>query len=95
MCIFIRSDETENLGSGAFGNVSLASIVKNGNRKQVAAKSVHLEGTDVSVNMLKCLLMEIKVLSFLGQHENIVSLMGAYTSEIQTGMKLVISAHFP
>lgn len=39
-----------------------------------------------SVTTLKGLLSEIKVMSHLGKHENIVSLVGAYTKELQKGV---------
>jgi len=36
---------------------------------------------------LKGMMSEIKVLLYLGKHENIVTILGAYTAEIKQGFK--------
>lgn len=38
-----------------------------------------------SITALKGLLSEIKILSYLGKHENVVSLIGAHTDLISLG----------
>jgi len=38
---------------------------------------------------IKGLLSEIKVLSYLGRHENVVGMFGAYTKEIKRGLVIL------
>ncbi len=47
---------------------------------------------DASVLDLKNLLSEIKIISYVGRHDNIVNLLGAHTAKIEQGMSnLVVS----
>lgn len=43
-------------------------------------------GKHVSLRSMQGLLAEIKMMTYLGQHENIVSLIGAYTHELDKGL---------
>jgi len=52
---------------------------------QVAVKTVKPSSAFEAVNGL---LKEIKVMTHIGNHENIVALLGAYTKELKTGKKL-------
>lgn len=81
-CCF--SDKAMLLGSGAFGSVYKGHI--DGLVNDVAFKMTH---PDCPISALKGLLSEIKILIYLGKHENIVSICGAYTSEIRNGNILV------
>jgi len=80
-CIYNKSsfsfaDEDKILGQGAFGMVVEGSV----NGKLVAVKML-LPGSGRPY--LKSLISELKLLSFLGQHENIVNLVGANTSQLK------------
>lgn len=54
---------------------------------EIAIKMTKASGS--STTGLKGLLSEIKVLSYLGRHENIVVLMGAYTARLKRGQLYV------
>jgi len=68
------------LGTGAFGSVYRGCV--NGISNKVAIKTTQ---PSCSITTLKSLLSEIKVLSHLGQHDNIVCLIGACTQELKQG----------
>jgi len=70
------ADEDKILGHGAFGMV-VEGTVKG---KPVAVKML-LPGSEK--HYLKSLVSELKLLSFLGEHEHIASLVGAYTSQLK------------
>jgi len=74
------SDEMDILGSGAFGVVHKGRI--NGVTESVAFKKPN---KNISVSQLKNLLSEIKIMIYIGKHENIVVLLGAYTEQIREG----------
>lgn len=42
---------------------------------------------------IKGLLSEIKILGYLGKHENVVSLIGAHTQEIFEGLAKVVALY--
>ena len=68
------------LGSGAFGQV-----VKGSYRgSPVAIKTLKNNGSQ-SANYLRSLLGELKVMSYLGSHPNLVALIGAITRNIKRG----------
>ncbi|CAG7838415.1 unnamed protein product [Allacma fusca] len=75
-------DNDNILGSGAF------SVVKKGlaKGKEVAVKTVK-PGADKSY--LKALLSEIKILIYLGKHDNLIALVGACTSDLRKGIACV------
>ncbi|CAL8128742.1 unnamed protein product [Orchesella dallaii] len=79
-------DYTKLLGSGAFGFVYKGRIHDLG--KDCAFK---LTQASCSIATLKGLLSEIKILSYLGKHENIVSLIGSYTEELRNGIVYVVT----
>lgn len=76
-----HTDKTALLGSGAFGSVYQGRI--DGLVNDVAFKMTR---PDCPVSALRGLLSEIKILIYLGKHENIVSICGAYTAELSNGM---------
>lgn len=75
----IFSDEQGILGSGAYGVVYKGHLWG----QMVAVKTIKPFADKA---YLKALLSEIKVLIHLGQHENIVSLLGAFTSHLKSGV---------
>ncbi|CAL8128737.1 unnamed protein product [Orchesella dallaii] len=74
------------LGTGTFGSV-YKGIIHDAN-KECAFK---LTQPSCSITTLKGLLSEIKLLSYLGNHEHIVSLIGSYTAELRKVDKLIDS----
>lgn len=79
-----RLKYTKNLGDGAFGIVRHAfayGLVPNEEKTEVAVKSIknnHKHGKDA-------LLSEIKIMVHIGQHLNVVNLMGIVTENISKG----------
>ncbi|ELU15562.1 hypothetical protein CAPTEDRAFT_96849 [Capitella teleta] len=69
------------LGQGAFGKV-------------MRAEATGIDGTagtsQVAVKMIKALLSELKVLIHIGQHLNILNLLGACTKDMHKGLLYVI-----
>ena len=66
------------LGSGAFGVVMKGTLDKN----EVAVKTIK---RNADKQYLKALLSELKIMIYLGNHDNIVTFLGAYTKELQKG----------
>ena len=66
------------LGSGAFGLVMKAKV----HELEVAVKTVKA-GAEKSY--LKALLSELKILMYLGGHENLIGLIGANTANLEKG----------
>ncbi|CAL8128745.1 unnamed protein product [Orchesella dallaii] len=79
-------DYTALLGTGTFGFVYKGKIHEQ--NKDFAFK---LTKPSCSTTTLKGLLSEIKLLSYLGNHENIVSLIGSYTVELKKGIVYVVT----
>lgn len=85
-------DETTPLGSGAYGTVYRGSIARggccsgeeeptpSGRSTVVAVKTVH---SSADPAYFKALLGELKIMTFLPPHDNIVNLVGACTSAIK------------
>jgi len=73
-------DENCVLGQGNYGVVYKGSI--EGIPGGVAFKTLNSNG---SIIELKNLLSEIKIMAFVGEHEHIVNLLGAYTAKIEQG----------
>lgn len=78
------------LGSGEFGCVVKAFLKEHTEKIPVAVK---MGKSGCPKTVLKSLLTEIKILSYLGNHENIVSMKGAYTAEIHTGTIYIITEY--
>lgn len=75
-------DMSNTLGMGAFGCVYKAQFVKKDGYEQiVAVKMVNPE--EVDVTCFKALLTEVKIMSYVGGHENVVQFIGAVTKEIK------------
>jgi len=77
-------DELEVLGKGQFGTVYKGKI--SGSMDIVAFKTPNRE--QVSATYLKNLLQEIKIMIYIGHHENVVKLIGAHTQKIREGKHL-------
>lgn len=78
------------LGTGQFGCVYKA-LIENKSDEDNSQIEVALKmaKSDCPKNALKGLLSEIKILTYLGKHPNIVSIQGAYTAEILNGIVYV------
>jgi len=76
--LFIFPGGDKPLGSGTFG------VVVKGRMKteEVAVKTTRM---CVDKVYLKALLQELKVLAYLGSHENIVNMCGAHTTKLRQG----------
>jgi Protein tyrosine and serine/threonine kinase len=75
------------LGSGAYGCVLKGVLtLENGSKRNVAIKTTK---PNADVMYFKALLAEVKMMSFLGPHINIVNLLGAVTKEIRLREKIV------
>lgn len=78
------------LGTGQFGCVYKALIEsKNEEDNTQTEVALKMAKSDCPKNALKGLLSEIKILTYLGKHPNIVSIQGAYTAEILNGIVYV------
>ncbi|ODM90318.1 Macrophage colony-stimulating factor 1 receptor [Orchesella cincta] len=75
-----RFDQSKHIGSGTFGRVYKMKV---GNfESEVAVKIPQLSvGKDAILGALQ----EIKILTFIGTHENVIRILGAYTKEIKLG----------
>jgi len=83
-------DKNEILGSGEFGIVFKGRI----RHEEVVAVKTTSTSKGAADNMyLKSLLYELKVLIYLGEHDHIVRLQGAYTSRLASG-KLCVFLEF-
>lgn len=74
-------DKSNPLGSGNYGTVYKGVLSRNGSTVVVAVKTVDPDNTDV--HCFKSLLLELKVMSYLGKHPNVVALLGASTTGIR------------
>jgi serine/threonine protein kinase len=57
-------------------------------RKNVAVKTS--KPMDDGIDLFKALLSELKIMTYIGEHENIVNLIGACTQNIQKSTVLLI-----
>jgi serine/threonine protein kinase len=69
------------LGEGNSGIVYLGRI--HSLPDPIAVKTLKVEASIID---LKNLLSEIKIMSYVGRHDNIVQLLGAHTAKIERGM---------
>ncbi|CAL8069461.1 unnamed protein product [Orchesella dallaii] len=88
-----KIDWKSTLGTGAFGAVCRGAIKRVNDEKeiQVAVKTTKLSSP---VTALKSILSEIKVMSYVDKHSNIVGLLGAYTTELKKGDRILISKNY-
>ncbi|KAG5673371.1 hypothetical protein PVAND_003427 [Polypedilum vanderplanki] len=73
------------IGEGAFGLVKKGLIIKNGEKQYVAVKMIK---NTSNLEDIKQFHQEISVMKSVGQHENIVSIVGHCTSDINELMLL-------
>ncbi|CAL8068919.1 unnamed protein product [Orchesella dallaii] len=83
---FGDSKQKSVLGEGNFGFVYKVKVTRFDS--EVAVK-VPRDGC--SRQTMKSLLCEIKIMSFVGDHENIIKFLGAYTKEIKTGVLFIVT----
>lgn len=77
------------LGCGAFGEVLQAEatgLIKDERKTTVAVKRTKDSTKDEEV---KALISEIKIMIYLGKHQNIVNLLGVVRENIRNGMLLM------
>jgi len=73
------------IGSGAYGMV-LKGILTNKKRERVPVAIKTLKPMD-DISYFKALMSELKIMGFIGKHDNIVNLLGAYTKNLQNSIK--------
>jgi serine/threonine protein kinase len=73
------------LGSGNFGIVYKGTVLRA--METVAFKTIR-QG---NASSLRGMLAEIKIMSYVGRHENVVGFFGAYTAEITHGKQSLIN----
>ncbi|KAL8559545.1 hypothetical protein ACOMHN_018708 [Nucella lapillus] len=78
------------LGQGAFGRVMKAEAVGIGDSQNVTTVAVKMVKDCTDKDQMMALLSELKILIHLGQHLNIVNLLGAVTKDIRFGELNVI-----
>ncbi|CAL8094563.1 unnamed protein product [Orchesella dallaii] len=88
----LEIDKSSILGSGAFGCVYRGKLGTEGGSKSVAVKTVN---PNADVAYFKTLLAELKVMTFLGQNENVVNLIGACTASIKEKQLYVVVEFCP
>jgi len=85
------SDYEKKPGEGTFGNFIFGKNrnLSNGSEKiEVAVKMS--KPLDNGIDMFKALLSELKIMTYIGRHDNIVNLVGACTQNIQKSNYRVI-----
>lgn len=85
-------DNNNCLGSGAFGKVYRGTVYREDVEVNVAVKTIKdlpSRGNHGFVLALKGLLSEVKILSHIGNHNNIISLVGANTENLRKGQAYV------
>ncbi|CAG2188022.1 FLT1 [Mytilus edulis] len=78
------------LGQGAFGRVIKAEAIGIQDSEDVSTVAVKMVKDCTDKEQMMALLSELKILIHLGQHLNIVNLLGAVTKEIRYGELMVI-----
>jgi len=73
------------LGQGMYGMVLKGRLkAHDGTERPVAVKTIK---PNEEASHFKVLLCEVKIMAYIGQHENIVSLVGAFTRNIRNRMQ--------
>lgn len=78
------------LGQGAFGRVMKAEAIGIGDSQDVVIVAVKMVKDCTDKEQMMALLSELKILIHIGQHLNIVNLLGAVTKDIRFGELYVI-----
>ncbi|KAK7496610.1 hypothetical protein BaRGS_00012262 [Batillaria attramentaria] len=78
------------LGQGAFGRVMKAEAIGIGDSQDVTIVAVKMVKDCTDKEQMMALLSELKILIHIGQHLNIVNLLGAVTKDIRFGELYVI-----
>jgi hypothetical protein len=77
-------DYDKKLGEGEFGIVFGGKVTKDELCHEVAVKMMKSKGSAAD---LKCFLSELKILSSISNHENVVSLVAAFTGNMKRGRR--------
>lgn len=77
------------LGNGAFGCVYRA-VASGLNGSEMTVVAVKMTRDDGNIDQLKALASELKVLTHIGSHINILNVLGAITSELENGRLYII-----
>jgi len=79
------------LGKGEYGSVYKGNLDDSNYSTEVAVKVIEPETIDASC--FKLVLSELKVMTYVGEHPNIVRLIGANTSEIEQSKQSIRIHH--
>jgi serine/threonine protein kinase len=74
------------LGSGAFGVVMKAEAYGIGDQEEKTTVAVKMVKSGVDRSFIKTLASELKIMIHLGQHLNVVNLLGASTKSLAKSM---------
>ncbi|ODM92358.1 Vascular endothelial growth factor receptor 2 [Orchesella cincta] len=78
------------IGSGEFGNVYKGTLVKQGFSMSVAVKTTKPYS---NAQHLRAMLQEVKTMMYVGQHPQIVTLIGCCTLNIREGYLFIVMEH--
>ncbi|XP_047471223.1 vascular endothelial growth factor receptor 1-like isoform X2 [Penaeus chinensis] len=82
------------LGSGSFGRVVLASVRGlDGASDGETEAAVKMVKSHIDVTHLECLMVELKIMSHLGKHVNIVNMLGANTVHLNRGELWILTEY--
>ena len=75
------------MGTGAFGRVVKADAIGIKKGKTVTTEAVKMARAEVGDNVaaLETLIGELRIMSYIGKHLNVVNLLGACTTNISKG----------
>jgi len=77
--------EGAQLGSGAFGVVVKAEAVGLKPDEPVSTVAVKMVRSKLNIAALEALVSELKVMTYIGSHLNVLNLLGACTKDISKG----------
>lgn len=87
----LNQDNSSVLGSGNFGQVLKGKCVireNSGSQKYIDVAVKTMKPNQPNALYFKTLLSEVKIMAYLGQHINVVSLVGACTANIRKGISI-------
>ncbi len=82
----LSADTAKVLGTGEFGIVYKGTVSDFNAIQNALDVAVKTTKSKTSASILKSVLSEIKTMIYIGQHENVVGLVGAYTAEVRKGI---------
>lgn len=91
----VKNETGIQIGTGHFGRVVKAEAVGiKGATETVKTVAVKMVRSENDVKSLEALVKELKILTYLGSHLNVVNLLGACTKNISKGISYIIRFHF-